>query len=681
MKKSKLIISVLVVLATLCVLCLVCTLSASATDGYDLWVNNTQVTAQNAADVLGDGTVSYDAATNTLTLNGANITELHTAEIFTSGIYTEIADLTVKLVGENRITVPTHDGGMPDGSEVAIASAKNIEISGTGKLWSNTYVVTSMQDVVIKNCEISSDWICFSGMGDVTVEDATISGKAGLVATGTGDITLKNTNVPDGGNYVGLYTETGDITIENCNVTIHSAAVDDEGIVPIAVGEGGGSFTVKNSVLDIKGNMYGILAPTSAAVFENVSGKIEISGAAAYAMMFGGTVSMTECDLEISCRATKEGACGICAMQDIGIKDSKLKIDVRAADKESALCIGGIESPNTNVDVWNSTLELTASGPNAAGIYANNVKLNDSITRIEATALATGKGFAAGIAAMQGSARVNGGVLEVLATGPVEHEGPATVGILMENAVLVPEFIGADVKLRGNMAICAAPDLTIYGRDYEIVASANINGSEPVEYNKENIATYKYLHIHPFYTVTFNANGGTGTMDAVEKLYGTFTIPENGLTAPEGKQFKGWAYTADGEIISEMSFDVHKDTILYAIWEDISATAPDTTPEENDPNHTHSYSENWKQTADEHYKECACGAKQYKGAHIDSNANGSCDVCGYVITESNDGALGAGAIIGIVIGSVAVVGVGGFALFWFVIKKKSFADLIATFKK
>ena len=680
MKKSKLIISVLVVLVTLCALLAVCTLSASAADSYDLWVNNTQVTAQNAADVLGDGTVSYDAATKTLTLSGANITEVHTSDIFTAGIYAEIADLTVKLVGENRITVPTHDGGMPDGTEVAVASTKNIEISGTGKLWSNTYTVTGAQDVVIKNCEISSDWICLSAAGDVTVEDATISGKAGLVSTGTGDITLKNTNVPDGGNYVGMYTETGDITIENCNVTIHGAAVEDESTVPIAVGEGGGTLTVKNSVLDLRGNMYGILAPTSAGVFENVSGKIEISGAAAYGMILGGTASMTGCDLEISCRATEDAACGICAMQDIGIEDSKLKIDVRATD-ESAVCIGGIESPNTNVDIWNSTLELTASGPNAAGFYANNVKLNHSITTVEATALATGKGFAAGIVAAQGRALVSGGVLEVLVTGPVEHEGPATVGILMGNAVLVPEFIEADVKLRGNMAICAAPDLTLYGRDYEIVASANINGSEPVEYNKENIATYKYLHIHPFYTVTFNANGGTGTMDAVENLYGTFTIPENGFTAPEGKQFKGWAYAADGEIISETGFDVHKDTILYAIWEDISATAPDTTPEENDPNHTHSYSEDWKQTADEHYKECACGAKQYKGAHIDSNANGSCDVCGYVITESNDGALGAGAIISIVIGSVAVVGIGGFALFWFVIKKKSFADLIAIFKK
>ena len=80
---------------------------------------------------------------------------------------------------------------------------------------------------------------------------------------------------------------------------------------------------------------------------------------------------------------------------------------------------------------------------------------------------------------------------------------------------------------------------------------------------------------------------------------------------------------------------------------------------------------------------CSCGAKQRTGIHVDSNENGTCDVCGYALTTaSNDkDGLGAGAIVGIVIGSIAVAGVGGFALFWFVIKKKSFADLIAVFKK
>ena len=42
---------------------------------YALWIGNTQVNTDNAADVLGDGTVSYDPAASTLTLNGCEIEE------------------------------------------------------------------------------------------------------------------------------------------------------------------------------------------------------------------------------------------------------------------------------------------------------------------------------------------------------------------------------------------------------------------------------------------------------------------------------------------------------------------------------------------------------------------------------------------------------------------------------
>ncbi|MBO5270727.1 MAG: hypothetical protein J6B77_08070, partial [Clostridia bacterium] len=144
------------ILLTLLLMVPLVTSVSAVIPGYGLYVGGIEVTAQNAADVLGDGTVSYDAESKTLTLNGANITELHTADIVSAGVYAEIANLTIKLVGENRITVPIEAGDMPDGSEVAVASTENIEISGTGKLWSNTYVVTSMQDIAIKNCEISS---------------------------------------------------------------------------------------------------------------------------------------------------------------------------------------------------------------------------------------------------------------------------------------------------------------------------------------------------------------------------------------------------------------------------------------------------------------------------------------------------------------------------------------------
>ena len=51
------------------------------------------------------------------------------------------------------------------------------------------------------------------------------------------------------------------------------------------------------------------------------------------------------------------------------------------------------------------------------------------------------------------------------------------------------------------------------------------------------------------------------------------------------------------------------------------------------------------------------------------------------VTPSKNSGLPAGAIAGIIIGSVLVVGIGGFALVWFFIKKKTWADFLALFKK
>ena len=655
--------------------------ASAAVHNYGIYVGGIQVNEDNAADVLEDGTVSYDPTTNTLTLNNATITDYWTEELYGEesyyGIYSTVDGLTINLVGENKMEIK--DDRESD-TAAAIFSTKPLTVSGEGsidiKCWCG---VMCMEELTLKDCKMSFSALGITTMGDLLVDNATLSAEMTLIGTENGNITLKNTTVADGGQYMSMYTMTGDITIEDSDFTAHCTAAEEDETQCIMIGQG--NLTVKNSKIDLISKMFTAFVGGK-VVFENVSGSLEARGEAGYVIYADGDIEMSDCDLTISCRATADAAGGICSSFDVTIKNSSITMDIRAT-KDYGVGIGFPEGDSGNVTISDSILDISVTGPIGAGIVSSNVKLTNCITKIEAVGNPNSDGFGVGIYATGGRAVINGGVADITATGPA-NGSPVSGGIIMSNELL-PEMIGTDVKLRGNMAICAAPDLTIYGRDYEIVASANINGSEPVEYNKENIATYKYLHIHPFYTVTFNANGGTGTMDAVENLYGTFTIPENGFTAPEGKQFKGWAYAADGEIISETGFDVHKDTILYAIWEDISTTAPDTTPdttpEENDPNHTHSYSEDWKQTADEHYKECACGAKQYKGAHIDSNANGSCDVCGYVIPESNDGALGAGAIIGIVIGSVAVVGVGGFALFWFVIKKKSFADLIAIFKK
>ena len=60
----------------------------------------------------------------------------------------------------------------------------------------------------------------------------------------------------------------------------------------------------------------------------------------------------------------------------------------------------------------------------------------------------------------------------------------------------------------------------------------------------------------------------------------------------------------------------------------------------------------------------------------------TCSVCNEKRTEPipAKGGIGPGGVVGIVVGSTAVAGVGGFALFWFVVKNKSFGQLVQAVK-
>lgn len=87
---------------------------ADFTTTYDITVAGEQVTDQNAEDILGNGTVSYDAENHKLTLNNANLT---------SPINWGIdADLTIELKGTNSMNT----------SEACISSEFEREISFTG---------------------------------------------------------------------------------------------------------------------------------------------------------------------------------------------------------------------------------------------------------------------------------------------------------------------------------------------------------------------------------------------------------------------------------------------------------------------------------------------------------------------------------------------------------------------
>ena len=72
--------------------------------------------------------------------------------------------------------------------------------------------------------------------------------------------------------------------------------------------------------------------------------------------------------------------------------------------------------------------------------------------------------------------------------------------------------------------------------------------------------------VKKLYTISFDANGGSGSMDVETAVSGNYTLPECGFDAPQGLQFVGWATSKSGEVISDTTITVTEDTTLYAVW-------------------------------------------------------------------------------------------------------------------
>ena len=71
------------------------------------------------------------------------------------------------------------------------------------------------------------------------------------------------------------------------------------------------------------------------------------------------------------------------------------------------------------------------------------------------------------------------------------------------------------------------------------------------------------------YTVSFNSNGGTGTMLDIPNVEGTYSLPASTFTAPSGKVFVGWkAENAGDLLVASAEYEVTEDVTFYAQWED-----------------------------------------------------------------------------------------------------------------
>ncbi len=76
-------------------------------------------------------------------------------------------------------------------------------------------------------------------------------------------------------------------------------------------------------------------------------------------------------------------------------------------------------------------------------------------------------------------------------------------------------------------------------------------------------------------TITFNGNGGSGSMDSVTVKAGTnYILPDCGFTAPADQEFKAWEISGAEYKVGD-SYTVDRDTEIKALWEN-SVITPTT---------------------------------------------------------------------------------------------------------
>ena len=109
-------------------------------------------------------------------------------------------------------------------------------------------------------------------------------------------------------------------------------------------------------------------------------------------------------------------------------------------------------------------------------------------------------------------------------------------------------------------------------------ASASVNVPQPTgsvsitSNGTVDVTSYVSAVINvPVVTLSYNSNGGTGTINDVPVSAGSSVELNNGssLTAPEGKKFDGWATTSiatEPDVVSP--YVVNNNTTLYAVWID-----------------------------------------------------------------------------------------------------------------
>ena len=221
---------------------------------YPLWVGDTQVNDENADNVLGDGTVSYDIVTNTLTLRNATITQGTHEESAICGN----SDLNIVLEGENTV-----NAGI-----IGIYVNGTLAISGSGSL--------TVNGINIKN-------------GDIIISSGTITTSKAYEGIIANNVTISGGTVTATGDTLGISTYS--ITISGGTVT---ATGDTLGISTYSITISGGTVTAMGGTMGIYDEDSITIAPKSGQQIAVTVGTDENSARAIYGSPFRGETDIED---------------------------------------------------------------------------------------------------------------------------------------------------------------------------------------------------------------------------------------------------------------------------------------------------------------------------------------------------------------------------------------------------
>lgn len=236
------------------------------TTQYDLFVNGEQFTSDNLTIECGEGTATYDPATQTLALNNASIT--NAADY--GGIKSKLTgNLTITLQGSNYITLDDNMGIMASG---------NVEIQGPGSLAIN---------VAGENMD------GMSVVGGVSVRGTNLVIKApgGVGIASDGTVSIDNAQVTSAALHAGI--DAINLFIENGSVVDISAAEDRRNAAFISPRDGatGGDLHITNSSVVAKSDFPGLFAGGNLAIS---GGSVQSTSTADAALWASGDLTIGE---------------------------------------------------------------------------------------------------------------------------------------------------------------------------------------------------------------------------------------------------------------------------------------------------------------------------------------------------------------------------------------------------